>query len=217
MQFKDQIDFIRQHIKKNKLRVFMTVLAATMGTAFLIVLASVGFGIHDTLRNEMLDNRLVTQIEVYSGDVDAKKAEEMKGMDHVKAVVMHQGANALQRASLEQYSSYGNLLVTDFEEEAKVGFALEEGRLPKHAHEVIVGNGFAESLIDEQAAEKLAAAVPADSQEEPEIPSYKGELIGKKITYQLGDYSNGEFYDDKTELTIVGIAKKPSKDWVVDN
>ncbi|WP_153733372.1 ABC transporter permease, partial [Sporosarcina obsidiansis] len=25
------------------------------------------------------------------------------------------------------------------------------------------------------------------------------------------------FYDDKTELTIVGIAKKPSKDWVVDN
>ena len=44
MQFKDQIDFVGQHIKKNKLRVFMTVLAATMGTAFLIVLASVGFG-----------------------------------------------------------------------------------------------------------------------------------------------------------------------------
>ena len=61
MQFKDQISFVRQHIKKNKMRVFMTVLAATMGTAFLIVLASVGFG---TTRNDsgaMLSNRLVTR------------------------------------------------------------------------------------------------------------------------------------------------------------
>ena len=32
------------------MRVFMTVLAATMGTAFLIVLASVGFGLHETIR-----------------------------------------------------------------------------------------------------------------------------------------------------------------------
>ena len=48
MLFKDQVDFVRQHIKKNKLRVFMTVLAATMGCAFLIVLASIGFGIQDT-------------------------------------------------------------------------------------------------------------------------------------------------------------------------
>ena len=65
MQFKDQIDFVRQHIKKNKMRVFMTVLAATMGTAFLIVLASVGFGLHETIREEMLSNRLVTEIQVH--------------------------------------------------------------------------------------------------------------------------------------------------------
>ena len=65
MQFKDQLDFVKQHIKRNRLRVFMTILAATMGTAFLIVLASVGFGLHDTLRNEMLSNRLVTEIQVH--------------------------------------------------------------------------------------------------------------------------------------------------------
>ncbi|MEV9641125.1 FtsX-like permease family protein [Mammaliicoccus sciuri] len=217
MQFKDQIDFIRQHIKKNKLRVFMTVLAATMGTAFLIVLASVGFGIHDTMRSLMLENRLVTQIEVYSDDLGAEEAEEMKGIDHVKAVVMHQGANAMQQASLGKYTTHGNLLVTDFKEEAKVGFALAEGRLPESTYEVVVGNGFAENLIDESAAEKLAEALPEGSEEEPEIPSYKGELIGKTFTYQLGDYGTGELYDDKTELTIVGVAKKPSKDWLVDN
>ncbi|WP_301107490.1 ABC transporter permease [Sporosarcina sp.] len=217
MQFKDQIDFIRQHIKKNKLRVFMTVLAATMGTAFLIVLASVGFGIHDTLRSEILDNRLVTQIEVYSGDLDVNKAEGMKDIDHVKAVVVRQNINAPQQESLGQYSTYGNLLVTDFNEEAKVGFALEEGRLPETADEVVVGSGFAESLIDQQAADKIMESRPADSQEELEIPSYDGNLIGEKFVYQLGDYDTGDMYEEQTELTIVGIAEKPSKDWLVDN
>ncbi|MEG0261195.1 MAG: ABC transporter permease, partial [Lysinibacillus sp.] len=56
MLFKDQVDFVSQHIKKNKLRVFMTVLAATMGCAFLIVLASVGFGLQDSIRNEILSD-----------------------------------------------------------------------------------------------------------------------------------------------------------------
>ena len=50
MQFKDQIDFVRQHIKKNKMRVFMTVLAATMGTAFLLSLHQLGLGFHETMR-----------------------------------------------------------------------------------------------------------------------------------------------------------------------
>ncbi|GKV64453.1 MULTISPECIES: ABC transporter permease [Sporosarcina] len=217
MQFKDQIDFIRQHIRKNKLRVFMTVLAATMGTAFLIVLASVGFGIHDTLRNEILDNRLVTQIEVYSSELDVSKAVEMKDIDHVKAVVVRQNVNALQQESIGKYTANGNLLVTDFNEEAKVGFALEEGRLPETADEVVVGSGFAESLIDQQAADKIMESLPADSQEEPDLPAYDGKLIGEKFVYQMGDYNTGDLFKDQTELTIVGIAEKPSKDWLVDN
>ena len=66
MLFKDQVDFVRQHIKKNKLRVFMTILAATMGCAFLIVLASIGFGIQDTMRKEILEDQAITEVEVYS-------------------------------------------------------------------------------------------------------------------------------------------------------
>ena len=90
MQFRDQIDFVRQHIKKNKMRVFMTVLAATMGTSFLIVLASVGFGLHETLREEILSNRKVTELEVYSDEMNQEKVDELKGREHVKAVVYRQ-------------------------------------------------------------------------------------------------------------------------------
>ncbi len=205
MQFNDQIDFVRQHIKKNKLRVFMTILAATMGTAFLIVLASVGFGIHDTMRNEILDNRLVNQVEVYSSEMDQAKVEELKKREHVKAVVFRQSVSINQQTELDGFIGSHNMTVTEFQEEAKVGFALQEGRLPENKHEVVVGSHFAESLIE-----------PETEGAEAEPSTYKQSLIGKQFTYKMGLYEEKELFPEETTLTIVGIAKEPAKDWVMD-
>ena len=205
MQFNDQIDFVRQHIKKNKLRVFMTILAATMGTAFLIVLASVGFGIHDTMRNEILDNRLVNEIEVYASDMDKAKVEELKKRDKVKAVVFRQSVTIDQQTELDGFLGSHNMTVTEFHEEAKVGFALQEGRLPESKNEVVVGSHFAEGLID-----------PQETDSEAEPSTYKESLIGKQFTYKMGLYEERELFPEETILTIVGIAKEPAKDWVMD-
>lgn len=205
MQFNDQIDFVRQHIKKNKLRVFMTILAATMGTAFLIVLASVGFGIHDTMRNEILDNRLVNQVEVYASEMDQAKVEELKKREHVKAVVFRQSVSINQQTELDGFIGSPNMTVTEFQEEAKVGFALQEGRLPENKHEVVVGSHFAESLIE-----------PETEGAEVEPSTYKQSLIGKQFTYKMGLYEEKELFPEETTLTIVGIAKEPAKDWVMD-
>ncbi|WJY27099.1 MULTISPECIES: ABC transporter permease [Sporosarcina] len=214
MQVKDQFDFVRQHIRKNRLRVFMTVLAATMGTAFLIILASVGFGIQDTLRKEILDNRLVTQIEVYAQDLNAEKAENMKKIGHVNAVVLRQSVTAWQKMELDGFTGHSTLSVSDFEEEAKAGFALDEGRLPEDAHEVVVGHDFAISLIDEEAAQEKTDDATA---EDPELPTYKEPLLGKTFTYELGDYMKDQSFGKPVELTIVGIAKAPAKDFIQDN
>jgi len=205
MQFNDQIDFVRQHIKRNKLRVFMTILAATMGTAFLIVLASVGFGIHDTMRKEILDNRLVNQVEVYSSEMDQAKVEELKKRDHVKAVVFRQSVSINQQTELDGFIGSHNMTVTEFQEEEKVGFALQEGRLPKNEHEVVVGSHFAENLIE-----------PKTEDGEAEPSTYKGSLIGKQFTYKMGLYEENELFPEETTLTIVGIAKEPAKDWEMD-
>lgn len=205
MQFNDQIDFVRQHIKKNKLRVFMTILAATMGTAFLIVLASVGFGIHDTMRKEILDNRLVNQIEVYSSEMDQAKVEELKKRDKVKAVVFRQSIGINQETELDGFIGSHNMTVTDFQEEKKVGFALKDGRLPENKNEVVIGSHFAENLLEQKADE--AASEPS---------TYKGSLIGKQFTYKMGLYEKNELFPEETTLTIVGIAKEPAKDWVMD-
>ncbi|REB07835.1 ABC transporter permease [Sporosarcina sp. BI001-red] len=221
MQFKDQLNFVSQHIKKNKLRVFMTILAATMGTAFLIILASVGFGIQDTLKKEILDNRLVTQVEVHSADLDKEKADKMKKLDHVKAVVLRQEVNAFQTTTLDKYTSPSSLLISDFSEEKKAGFALEKGRLPKGKYEVVVGHDFAENLMNEEEVEKFQSQQQANESNEeeqivPELPHYEGELLGKEITYEIGSFETGESYKEPIKLTIVGIAKAPSKDFISD-
>jgi len=202
MQFKDQISFVGQHIKKNKMRVFMTVLAATMGTAFLIVLASVGFGLHETIRGEILSNRLVTQIEVFSSEMDEEKVEELKKRDHVKAVVFRQNIGAEQQSSIGDFTGNSQLIVTDFTEEKKANFELQEGRLPDKVNEVVVGSNFADALMNQQ-----------DENEDGEFTTYDSKLIGEQFVYQVGD---GELIEGKMMLTIVGIGKKPAKDWEQD-
>lgn len=221
MQFKDQLDFVSQHIKKNKLRVFMTILAATMGTAFLIILASVGFGIQDTLKREILDNRLVTQVEVYGADLDTGKADKMKKLDHVKAVVLRQEVNALQETKLDKYTSPSGLLVSDFGEEEKAGFSLEKGRLPNSKYEIVVGHDFANNLMNEEEVEKFQRQQQGnemndEDQADVELPHYEGELLGKEITYEFGSFETNETYKEPIKLTIVGIAKAPSKDFISD-
>jgi acetoin utilization transport system permease protein len=204
MQFKDQISFVRQHIKKNKMRVFMTVLAATMGTAFLIVLASVGFGIHETVRQEVLSNRLVTEIQVHTSEMDEEKAKELKKRDHVKAVIFRQHLGTLQQSFLGEFIGDHELIVTDFVEEGKVNFELLEGRLPQKSNEVVVGSHFAEYLINQQ-----------DASEDGEITTYKGQLIGEQFIYKIGD-DKGNLIEEEIPLTIVGVGKKPAKDWDQD-
>lgn len=204
MQFKDQISFVRRHIKKNKMRVFMTVLAATMGTAFLIVLASVGFGLHETIRGEILSNRLVTQIEVFSGEMDDEKVVELKKRDHVKAVVFRQSLGVEQQSSIGDFSGNSQLIVTDFTEEKKANFELQEGRLPGKGNEVVVGSDFANALLNQQ-----------DENEGSEFTTYDGKLIGEQFSYQISN-DKGEMIEEKMPLTIVGIGKKPAKDWEQD-
>src|SRR5690606_25687146 len=89
--------------------------------------------------------------------------------------------------------------------EKKVGFALKDGRLPENKNEVVIGSLFVENLLEQKADE--AASEPS---------TYKGSLIGKQFTYKMGLYEKNELFPEETTLTIVGIAKEPAKDWVMD-
>lgn len=209
MQFKDQIDFVRQHIKKNKLRVFMTVLAATMGTAFLIVLASVGFGIHDTIRSEILSDRKVTEIQVYGEELSAEAIDRMKKIEHVNAVVNRQNLNGSIETTFKNRTGSNNFIVTDFVEEEKSGFKLAEGRLPKNKNEVVVGSHFTEYLRTEEELKR-------PKEDDSEFETYEGKLLGEQFTIQLGDSEGDMYEEEQLTFTIVGVGKSPARDWLTD-
>lgn len=150
MLFKDQLDFVKQHIKKNKLRVFMTVLAATMGCAFLIVLASVGFGLQDSIRNEILSNEKVTKIQVFGkGQFTKDQIHEIKGIEHVETVLETITVNASAHSFFEDRDTQSDLYVANMHDFEQVNGKLEEGKYPTKPNEIVVGYHFAQTLVND--------------------------------------------------------------------
>ncbi|KQL35024.1 ABC transporter permease [Psychrobacillus sp. FJAT-21963] len=213
MLFKDQVDFVRQHIKKNKLRVFMTVLAATMGCAFLIVLASIGFGIQDTMRKEILQDQAITEVEVYPNADEELDISQIRSLEHVDAIVQRLNLNAMANSQIEDRTLQGNVILTNFDEEQKSNLQLSEGRMPEKDNEIIVGYQFAESLLTD--AERKEMEQNAEENAE-QIGGYKDSLIGKTISLSLQSYETEEAFQEKWNFTIVGVTEKPARDWIID-
>lgn len=113
----------------------MTVLATAIGVAFLIVLASVGFGLHKSLISDMMQNQLVTQVEIYGKeDSQGLKNEDItyfEEMDGVEAVTRRNELAQMPFFQLDDYTSNTNAIVTHFPSEIKADFKLASGRLPE--------------------------------------------------------------------------------------
>ncbi|MGG2104733.1 ABC transporter permease [Lysinibacillus pakistanensis] len=222
MLFKDQIDFVTQHIKKNKLRVFMTVLAATMGCAFLIVLASVGFGLQDSLRNDILSNEKVTKIQVFDNEpFTDKQIQEIKGVEHVETVLETISVNASAHSFFEGRDTSSTLYIANMQDFEQVNGKLSEGKYPSKPNEIIVGYHFAQTLlndaerkiIEEKNKEAEVEGTDYDGKEE----GYKESLIGKEIELSLAPNLSAAKETEKMNYTIVGVMKEPSYDWMINN
>lgn len=212
MLFKDQVDFVRQHIKKNKLRVFMTVLAATMGCAFLIVLASIGFGIQDTMRNEILQDQAITEVEVYPNENEELNLQEIKSVPYVGAIVQRTSMEVMTTFHLKDRTIQGNLQLTDMKEEEQSNLKLSEGRLPQNESEILVGYHFAQNLWTDEDRAKMEEVV-----EEADLPKgYEKSVIGETVSLSLQSYDSDNTFPEQWNFTVVGVMDNPAKDWIVD-
>ena len=211
MLFKDQLDFVSQHIKKNKLRVFMTILAATMGCAFLIVLASIGFGVQETMRNEILQDQAITEVEVYPKNGEELNIEEIKSVSNIGAIVQRTSMDVNSIFHLEDRTVFGNLRLTNFDEEEKSNLKLTDGRMPENENEIVVGYHFAQGLRTDEEHAKVEEGV-----DEADYPKgYEGSVIGKTVSLSLQPYEE-EAFPEQWEFTVVGVMDNPAKDWIVD-
>lgn len=222
MLFKDKVDFVFQHIKKNKLRVFMTVLAATMGCAFLIVLASVGFGLHKSVEQDILSNENVTNISLFEGEnLTAEDIEDIETIEHVRNVLDRTDVHAITSSNFKDRSAQGELVLTDIEKYKEINKNLFEGSYPKAPNEVLVGYHFGQLLLNdadrkamEEKSEKAAAeGTWYDGSEE----GYKQSLIGKEIEITLTPHISNATASEKMTVKIVGVLEKPAYEFEVDN
>lgn len=224
MKLKDKFRFVRQNMKKNRSRVFMTVLATAMGCSFLMVLASVGFGLQKSVVEQITEGRLMTDINVYGKKDDknnyhALKIEDisfLEAIPNVKAVTRRQFVGQGPTFQLGNLSTVSQTLVTHMPSEVKAGFELSEGRLPQADNEVIVGYNFAETLRvpgdktseegDEPTDGKAAAAVKKD----------KVPVLNKTLDMEVKQFVNKVEQKKTIQVTVVGITKAPTREWNKD-
>ncbi|KAA0546697.1 ABC transporter permease [Bacillus sp. BGMRC 2118] len=215
MKFRDQVNLVRRNMKKNRLRVFMTILATTMGCAFLIMIASVGFGIHKSITEEIKKQQMLTEIQVNGSEdkngykeVTKEDVEKIKNIDGVKAVVARSSSMGQLEANFEDRKNEVNGVITNMEEEIKAGMMLDRGRLPEKENEIVIGYHFASHLLTEK--ERTSES------REGELKGYTGELLNKEISFTLTNEINEETVTKEFTFKVVGITKEPSRDWVVD-
>ncbi|WP_203288463.1 FtsX-like permease family protein [Metabacillus sp. cB07] len=226
MKFRDQLGLVRRNMKKNRMRVFMTVLATTIGCAFLIVLASVGFGMQKSMQEELLTAQKLNEIQISGKETDAgfeqgndQQIKELEDTKNVAAVVRRSYATTTGQTAAklgDRTADFAPLLLTNMENEFKANLKLDSGEAPENDREVIVGHHFAASLLtdaerkkrDEQAQNSETAA------EEPE--GFQGELIGKEIVLTQTEQIDGKSETKSWTFTISGITKAPAKDYLQD-
>lgn len=222
MKLKDRIRFVRQNMAKTKSRVFMTVLATAMGCAFLIVLASVGFGLQKSLVDEIVGDRLVTEISLYgkedSGNFTKNLVDEdlayFRSLSNVKTVTTRLVIAQDLRTAVEgrQQHASGPSLAMDFSSELKAGFKLSAGRVPSQANEVVIGYDFLMRFKNPEANNDQTGD-GASNTSSRQGPSPAEEWLDKNLTLTVQKADGAT-----SELTakIVGITTAPSREWKQD-
>jgi acetoin utilization transport system permease protein len=222
MKLRDQFRFVRQNMKKNRTRVYMTILATAMGCAFLIVLASVGFGLQKSVVKEILEGGIVTQIDVYGQEtndgngyrqIQDKDIQAFEKLEDVKAVTTKKMLQQEGTYSLGNYQLSTQTVVADFPSEVKAGFELSDGRLAKAMHEVVVGYHFPLNLSVKGETQKEWFDEKGQLKEEFR---FNGVLIGEKINLTVQKVEDGKPINKIIPVTVVGISKKPTKEWQED-
>ncbi|CEG27046.1 ABC transporter permease [Bacillus sp. B-jedd] len=221
MKLKDQFRFVRQNMKKSKTRVFMTILAAAMGSAFLIVLASVGFGLHSSIVKEITSRQIVTEIQVHGKQNDENGFQPVSDDDIAKFEKMENVKSVVRRINLQQdgiytignYEAYSQTIVSHMPSELKAGFELAEGKVAENDNEVILGYDFVEGLIPKGSDGEQIYDNKGKLKDEYR---FKESLVGKTLTMTVNKMVDGKEVPKTFEVTVAGIRKQPTKEWVFD-
>ncbi|MCZ0702707.1 acetoin utilization transport system permease protein [Natronobacillus azotifigens] len=223
MTGKDKFRFVRQNMKKSKMRIFMTVLASAMACTFLIVLASVGFGLHQTVLRDVMEEDAINEISIYGTEdedgqyrnINKEDVEYFRSLDDVRAVSTLIYLNQQPEYIVDTHHIHANTRVSEFFGEEQAGIQLEAGELPSAANEIIVGYHFLQNLS------------PIETDEDVEVYDENGnildelryteDIIGQTVSFTIEKYMGDDEFESKVfEAVITGITEQPAREWVED-
>ncbi|SDO17938.1 ABC transporter permease [Halobacillus aidingensis] len=225
MKWKDRFKFIRQNMKKNKSRVFMTILATSIGCAFLIVLASVGFGAQRFIVNDIMQDRAITEVSVYgkqsmeegeSPEITKADIETFQSMENVKAVSHKIQLRTEADILYDNYSGGSTVSVVDFQAEKQAGLNLSSGRMPQEENEILIGYHLHQLLYKEKDEEAGEQIFDQNGLVKDEYQMNEG-LLNKTIKIEVEQYKNKEWVTETFPVEVVGIMEEPARDWQVSN
>jgi acetoin utilization transport system permease protein len=227
LKVKDQLNLVKRNMKKNRMRVFMTVLATTIGCAFLIVLASVGFGMQKSMQEELLSVQKLNEIQISGKETDGQveqatkeQIKELENTEHVAAVVRRSGVSHTAQTEVklsDRTSALAGPVLTNMEQELKGNTKIVSGNAPKSDREIIVGYHFGKSLLTEAERKQLEKRNenPESKQEAPE--GFKGDLIGKEIVFSMTEKVEDKSETKSWTFKIAGVAEAPARDFMEDS
>ncbi|WP_368650818.1 ABC transporter permease [Bacillus inaquosorum] len=227
MRFKDQVHFIRRNMKKNKLRVFMTILATTMACSFLIILSSVGFGLQKSMTENIMSQGIITEIAIKgqknAKEVTEKDLSEFKTHKNVKSII--ERTTVYDPVVIRYKNLKANnlsLIFTNMKEEHKSKMKLDQGRMPEANNEIVVGYDFASQLWTDQEIQSFDKQIELgkDTTTIKQPKGYTGNILNKTINVEVPkiDSATGKQKTDKNiQLIIVGIKEKPKQSWETDS
>lgn len=215
-------------MKKNRLRVFMTILATTVACAFLIVLASVGFGLQKSMTDQLMREQIVTKIDVMGKDgqgdkpVQKKDLQEFEKRGDVAAVIERTKVMVPVEAKFGNRTNgqIGYITLTDMTAEQKANIKLDRGRVAKSPNEIVVGYHFGNQLWTKKEAKDFEKQQENNPDDVKQPKGYEKDILGKTIELKIAklDEKTGEKGKEKTyDFKIVGVMEKPSYDWVRDS
>ncbi len=198
----------------------MTILATTIGCAFLIILASVGFGLQKTFEDELLSSDTVTEISLWGDESFSEEdVKTIESIDNVKVVLEKTMINGYADIFLGDRKGSTMPYILNMDAYSKLSEKLQEGRLPENEHEIIIGSHLGRILLNDidmlAREQKMKEAEKNGTWYNGEEEGYKGELLGQTIELQLYN-DEGEVVGDLRPYTIVGIKKAPTYEMATD-
>lgn len=208
MRFRDQWRFVQMNARKNRSRLIMTVLATAMGCSFLILLASIGFGLEHTVISDLTEGRTLNEIAVLGKRTEGRTPDRVltdedvayfRTVPRVRAVTRFVRVNQGVQIRWQGEDRGGaNLYMMDFAAERAAGLELVAGRFPRSKYEILVGYHFAERLLSGEAVQVDGASV--------DVSRVVGTQLDVRVTQNFGGPQPAERW---FSLTIAGVIAPP--------